>query len=78
MDIYDSTWLEASDPTRGLVKRQGWGNFKIDEKGAAMLVVKELPDDLRQELSKVVADMSMIHKKAKDAFKAMAEVRVCG
>ena len=60
------------------MKRQGWGNFKIDEKGAAMLVVKELPDDLRRELSRVVADFSMIYKRAKDSFQAMAEVRVCG
>ena len=43
-----------------------------------MLMRKELPDDLRQELSKVVADASMVYKKAKDAFQAMAEVRVCG
>ena len=60
------------------MKRQCWGNFNIDEKGAAMLVVKELPDDLRQALSRVVADMSMVCERAKDAFQAMAEVRVCG
>ena len=78
MDIYDSTWLEASGPTRGLVKRQGWGNFKIDEKGAAMLMRKELPDDLTQVLSKVVASASTVYKRAKDTFQAMAEVRVCG
>ena len=67
--------LEALDLTRGLTYHPGWGNFKIDEKGAADLLRKKLPIDLSAFIQKAVRTLKDRCTAAEEQFQAMAALR---
>ena len=67
--------LEALDLTRGLTTHHCWGNFKIDEKGAADLLRKKLPNDLSEFIQKVVRTLKDRCTAGEEQFQAMAALR---
>ena len=66
--------VEPVDLTQGLLQRNGWNQFQVDEKGAKALEDKQIPKDVDENIGKAILGLAKVYKGCQATLKASAAV----